>query len=119
MIMCICMQRIFLFLFPMFLFMFMVFTGLLVTPLIQMSSIGTQITEAFAGLDRIRDVLSQVREDSDQAEKLSLQSIRGDIEFEDVTFEYKEGVPVLNDVSFNAPGGRCPYLARPSPSRPR
>ena len=51
------------------------------TPLIQMSNIGTQITEAFAGLDRIRDVLSQVREDSDQGDKLSLQSIRGDIDF--------------------------------------
>ncbi len=96
------------------LFMFMVFTGLLVTPLIQMSNIGTQITEAFAGLDRIRDVLSQVREDSDQADKLSLHSIRGDIEFEEVTFEYKEGVPVLNDVSFSAPAGSVTALVGPS-----
>jgi len=96
------------------LFMFMVFTGLLVTPLIQMSNIGTQITEAFAGLDRIRDVLSQVREDSDQADKLSLHSIRGDIEFEEVTFEYKEGVPVLNDVSFSARAGSVTALVGPS-----
>ena len=96
------------------LFMFMVFTGLLVTPLIQMSNIGTQITEAFAGLDRIRDVLSLVREDSDQADKLALQSIRGDIEFEDVTFEYKQGVPVLNDVSFSAPAGSVTALVGPS-----
>jgi subfamily B ATP-binding cassette protein MsbA len=96
------------------LFMFMVFTGLLVTPLIQMSNIGTQITEAFAGLDRIRDVLSQVREDSDQADKLSLHSIRGDIKFEEVTFEYKEGVPVLNDVSFSAPAGSVTALVGPS-----
>jgi subfamily B ATP-binding cassette protein MsbA len=94
--------------------MFMVFTGLLVTPLIQMSNIGTQITEAFAGLDRIRDVLSQVREDTDQASKLSLPTIRGDIGFENVTFEYKEGVPVLNDVSFNAPAGSVTALVGPS-----
>jgi len=96
------------------LFMFMVFTGLLVTPLIQMSNIGTQITEAFAGLDRIRDVLSQVREDADQADKLSLRSIRGDIAFENVTFEYKDGVPVLNDVSFTAPAGSVTALVGPS-----
>ena len=96
------------------LFMFMVFTGLLVTPLIQMSNIGTQITEAFAGLDRIRDVLSQVREDTDQASKLSLPKIRGDIGFENVTFEYKEGVPVLNDVSFSAPAGSVTALVGPS-----
>ena len=95
-------------------FMFMVFTGLLVTPLIQMSSIGTQITEAFAGLDRIRDVLAEDREDSDQDDRLDLKTIRGDITFENVIFEYKEGVPVLNDVSFSAPAGTITALVGPS-----
>jgi len=95
-------------------FMFMVFTGLLVTPLIQMSNIGTQITEAFAGLDRIRDVLSQIREDTDQAGKQPLKSVRGDISFANVTFEYKAGVPVLNDVSFSAPAGSVTALVGPS-----
>lgn len=97
-------------------FMFMVFTGLLVTPLIQMSNIGTQITEAFAGLDRIRDVLSQVREDSDEAGKTPLQSIVGEIVFEDVSFEYKEGVPVLHDVDFLSPAGTITALVGPSGS---
>ncbi len=96
------------------LFMFMVFTGLLVTPLIQMSNIGTQITEAFAGLDRIRDVLYQVREDADQEGRLRLETLRGDIEFDRVRFEYKEGVPVLNDVSFRSPAGTVTALVGPS-----
>jgi ABC-type multidrug transport system fused ATPase/permease subunit len=96
------------------LFMFMVFTGLLVTPLIQMSNIGTQITEAFAGLDRIRDVLSQIREDADQQGRLRLETVQGDIEFEQVTFEYREGVPVLNDVSFRSPAGTVTALVGPS-----
>jgi subfamily B ATP-binding cassette protein MsbA len=94
--------------------MFMVFTGLLVTPLIQMSNIGTQITEAFAGLDRIRDVLTQLREDADEKGKLRLPSIRGDIEFDSVSFEYKAGVPVLHDVSFTAPAGTVTALVGPS-----
>ena len=97
-------------------FMFMVFTGLLVTPLIQMSNIGTQITEAFAGLDRIRDVLAQVREDSDQETKLPLQSIEGEIAFENVSFEYKAGVPVLHGVDFVSPAGSITALVGPSGS---
>ena len=97
-------------------FMFMVFTGLLVTPLIQMSNIGTQITEAFAGLDRIRDVLSEVREDSDEADKMPMKSIDGEIAFEAVSFEYKEGVPVLHDVSFVSPAGSITALVGPSGS---
>ena len=97
-------------------FMFMVFTGLLVTPLIQMSNIGTQITEAFAGLDRIRDVFSQVREDSDEADKTPLQSIVGEIAFEDVSFEYQTGVPILHNVSFISPAGSITALVGPSGS---
>ncbi len=97
-------------------FMFMVFTGLLVTPLIQMSSIGTQITEAFAGLDRIRDVLSQEREDSREDDRAPLHSMTGRIAFENVSFEYKEGVPVLHDVSFVSPAGTITALVGPSGS---
>ena len=96
------------------LFMFVVFTGLLVSPLIQMSSIGTQITEAFAGLDRIRDVLSEEREDSEPAGKRVLGSARGDIIFENVIFEYQEDVRVLNDVSFESPAGSITALVGPS-----
>jgi subfamily B ATP-binding cassette protein MsbA len=95
-------------------FMFVVFTGMLVTPLIQMSNIGTQITEAFAGLDRIREVLALEREDADDANRGSIRAIRGDIAFEDVSFEYTSGVPVLEDVSFVSPAGSTTALVGPS-----
>jgi len=95
-------------------FMFVVFTGMLVTPLIQMSNIGTQITEAFAGLDRIREVLALDREDGDDQNRESIGAIRGDISFEHVTFEYTSGVPVLKDVSFVSPAGSTIALVGPS-----
>jgi len=91
-------------------FMFVVFTGMMVTPLIQMSSIGTQVTEAFAGLDRVREVLSEPREDADDANRDPLGVVEGDIEFHDVTFEYKDNVPVLRGVSFKARAGSTTAL---------
>ena len=91
------------------LFMFMVFTGLMVTPLVQMSSIGTQIAEAFAGLDRVREVLSEARE-GEGAGRRPLGEVVGDLAFEHVFFEYKEGVPVLRDVSFETPAGTTTAL---------
>ena len=95
-------------------FMFVVFTGLLVTPLIQMSNIGTQITEAFAGLDRIREVLALDREDADDGDRQAIEVIRGDIVFENVDFEYSPGVPVLRNISFQAPAGTTTALVGPS-----
>ena len=80
-------------------FMFLVFTGLMVTPLIQMSAIGTQITQAFAGLDRIRDLLAEPTEDQDDENRLPIGRLRGEVVFENVTFEYRQGLPVLKDVS--------------------
>ncbi len=91
-------------------FMFMVFTGLMVTPLIQMSAIGTQITEAFAGLDRIRGILSRATEDEDDERRASLGRLEGTVEFDDVTFAYTEGQPVLRNVSFVAPAGTSTAL---------
>ena len=89
---------------------FVAFTGLMVAPLVQMASIGTQITEAFAGLDRIREILSQPTEDQDDRRRRRLGRVRGEVVFEDVTFEYKEGVPVLEDVSLHAPAGSTTAL---------
>ena len=63
-------------------------------PLIQMSNIGTQFTEAFAGLDRIREVLSEDAEVVTVGQE-ELRAVEGRIAFEDVAFEYNEGVPVL------------------------
>jgi subfamily B ATP-binding cassette protein MsbA len=98
------------------LFMFVVFTGMMVTPLIQMASIGTQITEAFAGLDRIHEVLSEPTETVIHAGRQRLPRVEGRIEFEDVVFEYKPGEPVLRGVSFVAPAGTTTALVGPSGS---
>ncbi len=91
-------------------FMFMVFTGLMVTPLIQMSAIGTQITEAFAGLDRIRGILSRPTEDDGDEQRQSLSRLTGNVEFDNVTFAYQEGLPVLRGVSFVAGAGTTTAL---------
>jgi subfamily B ATP-binding cassette protein MsbA len=83
--------------------MYIFFTGLLAAPVMNIASIGTQITEAFAGLDRIREVMKQRTEDDEDAGREPVAGIRGDIAFEDVTFEYDPGVPVLRNVSLIAP----------------
>src|SRR5688572_14156860 len=84
-------------------FMYMIFTGLVAAPLVEIASIGTQITEAFAGLDRIREIKRMATEDADEADRLPLAQIGGEVAFEDVSFEYNDSVPVLKQVSFSAP----------------
>jgi len=96
--------------------MYIFFTGLMVAPIIQMASIGTQISEAFAGLDRIRDLMQKTTEDEEDVNLNPLGDIRGDLSFEDVHFEYDEGVPVLRGVSFNAPAGTTTALVGSSGS---
>jgi subfamily B ATP-binding cassette protein MsbA len=90
--------------------MYLLFTGMLAMPLIQISSIGTQITEAFAGIDRILDIRSQITEDAGDEDRAPLGVVRGDIEFQDVTFAYKPGVDVVKHVSFRAPAGSTTAL---------
>jgi subfamily B ATP-binding cassette protein MsbA len=84
------------------LFVYLILTGMLAMPVIQIASIGTQITEAFAGLDRIHEILDTPREDANDANLAPLEDLRGDIEFQDVWFEHNAGVPVLQDISFTA-----------------
>src|SRR6266487_3034865 len=98
------------------LFMYVLFTGLMAMPLIQFAAIGTQITEAFAGLDRIREVMDMATEDEEDAARAPLPEVEGEIEFENVSFEYNEGVPVLKDVSFKAPAGSTTALVGSSGS---
>jgi ATP-binding cassette, subfamily B, putative efflux pump len=83
-------------------FMYIFFIGLVAAPLVSIASIGTQITEAFAGLDRIREVLETPTEDDVDKSKTPLTRIDGHIAFDDVWFEYNEGQPVLKGVSFDA-----------------
>ncbi len=96
--------------------MYLAFTGMLAGPLIEIANIGTQITEAFAGLDRIRELRAMAAENANEAALEPLGAIRGEIAFEDVTFEYNAGVPVLKRVTFTAPAGSTTALVGSSGS---
>ncbi len=98
------------------LIMYIFFTGLMALPIIEMASIGTQITEAFAGLDRIREIMSMTTEDDEDAQKAAVKELRGEIEFADVSFEYNPDTPVLKHVSFVAPAGSTTALVGSSGS---
>jgi ABC-type multidrug transport system fused ATPase/permease subunit len=92
------------------LFMYGIFVGLVAMPLINIASIGTQITEAFAGLDRIREIRKLVTEDAEDSSRAVVQDVKGDIVFENVSFEYVPGREVLKHVSFHAPPGSTTAL---------
>ena len=96
--------------------MYLSFTGMMAAPLIEMSAIGTQISEAFAGLDRIRELMEMAPENAADAARPPLGEIRGGIEFEDVSFAYREGVPVLKHISLRAPAGTTTALVGSSGS---
>jgi subfamily B ATP-binding cassette protein MsbA len=98
------------------LFSYMMFMGFLVAPVAQVASIGTQITEALAGLDRTREVLGERPEDRDPERTAVLSEINGDIAFERVNFSYEAGKPVLDDVSFQARRGTVTALVGSSGS---
>lgn len=98
------------------LFQYVFFVGLVTFPVVQMAAIGTQISEAFAGLDRIREIMTTPTEDAHDADLAPLASADGDIAFEDVWFEYREGVPVLKGVSFTAKEGTTTALVGSSGS---
>jgi subfamily B ATP-binding cassette protein MsbA len=95
---------------------YILFTGLLAAPVVQMASIGTQISEAFAGLDRIRELMQMTTEDQEDATKAPLDEIAGEVVFEDVSFEYNPGTPVLKHVNFRAPAGTTTALVGSSGS---
>jgi subfamily B ATP-binding cassette protein MsbA len=97
-------------------FMYGVFIGLVALPVISIASIGTQITEAFAGLDRIREIRRMTTEDAEDASRAPLDGVRGEVVFEGVTFAYVPGVPVLKRVSFRAPAGSTTALVGSSGS---
>jgi ABC-type multidrug transport system fused ATPase/permease subunit len=96
--------------------MYLSMTALITMPVIQLANIGTQITEAFAGLDRIREIRRMATEDEEDASRAPFPEVRGAVEFDDVSFEYNPGVPVLNHVSFVAPAGSTTALVGSSGS---
>ena len=95
---------------------YMVFTGVVVAPVISIASIGTQITEAFAGLDRIREILGTPTELDEDASRAPIEELHGDIALDGVTFAYNEGEPVLRNVSLSAPAGTTTALVGSSGS---
>jgi subfamily B ATP-binding cassette protein MsbA len=95
---------------------YILFIAVVTAPLISIASIGTQITEAFAGLERIREILDMPTELDEDAVKAPVPPVRGEVEFDDVWFEYNPGQPVLRGVSFRASPGSTTALVGSSGS---
>ncbi len=95
---------------------YILFLGFLVAPIIQMVSIGTQLTEAIAGLERTHEILTERREDADPNRTVALAAITGDVEFDHVSFSYDGSLMVLRDISFQAAHGTVTALVGSSGS---
>jgi subfamily B ATP-binding cassette protein MsbA len=96
--------------------MYISFTFLLAMPVIELTSIGTQITEALAGLDRIREIMAMTTETDEDEHREPLPQIKGTLDFENVEFEYDKDVPVLKGVSFHSEAGETTALVGSSGS---
>ena len=97
-------------------FTYTMFLGYLAAPLFQVVGIGTQITEAIAGLERTREVLDETREDEDPNRTVTLPEIRGAVAFQDVTFAYEQTKTVLHDITFRVRPGTVTALVGSSGS---
>ena len=98
---------------------FLAFTlllGFMIAPIIQMSNIGSQLTEAFAGLDRTEEIMSIQSESDDEMRTIELDKIVGDIEFKDVSFSYEKGKEVVRNITFKANRGSVTALVGSSGS---
>jgi ABC-type multidrug transport system fused ATPase/permease subunit len=95
---------------------FTLFLGFMIAPIVQMSNIGSQLTEAFAGLDRTEEIMNTELEDNGIDRTIAIGKITGDIEFKDVSFAYEEGKNVLEKINFEAPAGTVTALVGTSGS---
>jgi len=95
---------------------FTLLLGFMIAPIVQMSNIGSQITEAFAGLDRTQEIMNMTPEDNPEERPIKLEEIKGEIIFEDVSFSYQESKEVLHNISFSAPAGSVTALVGSSGS---
>src|ERR1041385_8249614 len=89
---------------------FTVLLGFMIAPIVQMSNIGSQLTEAFAGLDRTEELMNTEMEDDGSVRTEAAGTIKGDIIFKDVSFAYEEGKDVLKNISFDSPAGSVTAL---------
>lgn len=95
---------------------FTLFLGFMIAPIVQMSNIGSQLTEAMAGLDRTQELMNMTEEDNPEERTIILDKISGNISFEDVSFSYEESKEVLHNISFKAPSGSVTALVGSSGS---
>jgi len=95
---------------------FTLFLGFMIAPIVQMSNIGSQLTEAMAGLDRTQELMNMQEEDDEETRSIKLDRITGDILFKDVSFSYEESKEVLHSISFEAPAGSVTALVGSSGS---
>jgi subfamily B ATP-binding cassette protein MsbA len=95
---------------------FLLFLGFMVAPIVQMSNIGSQLTEALAGLDRTQELMSMTEEDDPEVRKVMIDKFHGDIVFDNVSFSYEEEKEVLHNISFEAKSGSVTALVGSSGS---
>lgn len=93
---------------------FTVFLAFLVSPMAQIVGVLSQLAEARAGLDRVREILGEAPEDCDPRRSVALHRLRGDVRFEHVSFAYLEGRRVLQDLTLHCPPGATTALVGPS-----
>ena len=95
---------------------FTLILGFMIAPIVQMSNIGSQLTEALAGLDRTEELMNMTAEEDAQDRHIQLDNLQGNIEFDDVSFSYEEGKQVLHNINFKAPAGSVTALVGSSGS---
>jgi len=95
---------------------FTLLLGFMIAPIVQMSNIGSQLTEALAGLDRTEELMNMQAEEDDENRTIELENVLGNIKFDDVSFSYEEGKEVLNNISFDVPKGSVTALVGSSGS---
>jgi subfamily B ATP-binding cassette protein MsbA len=95
---------------------FTLLLGFMIAPIVQMSNIGSQLTEALAGLDRTEELMNETAEEDNAERTINLESIKGEIAFDDVSFSYDEGKNVLHNISFKASAGSVTALVGSSGS---
>ena len=95
---------------------FTLFLGFMIAPIVQMSNIGSQLTEAMAGLDRTQELMNLPEENDPAIRTVELEDVKGDIVFDDVSFSYEESKEVLHNISFEAPAGSVTALVGSSGS---
>lgn len=95
---------------------FTLLLGFMIAPIVQMSNIGSQLTEALAGLDRTEELMNMTAEEDNKERNVKLDTIQGNLAFNDVSFQYEEGKEVLHNINFEAPSGSVTALVGSSGS---